>query len=79
MGGPPCQGVSGHNRHGARINILEDSRYDTQMFGRVLLSGHHRIDQVLTLAFLQGATLHQLHACLPSTVHEMMCQLYSSG
>ncbi|DBB18710.1 TPA: hypothetical protein ACH3X3_000316 [Trebouxia sp. C0006] len=26
MGGPPCQGVSGHNRHGARINILEDSR-----------------------------------------------------
>ena len=26
MGGPPCQGVSGHNRHGARINILADSR-----------------------------------------------------
>ena len=32
MGGPPCQGVSGHNRHGARTNILEDSRYGTHPY-----------------------------------------------
>ncbi len=35
MGGPPCQGVSGHNRHGARINILEDSRYVTQVLDAI--------------------------------------------
>ena len=27
MGGPPCQGVSGNNRHAAQVNILDDSRY----------------------------------------------------
>lgn len=28
MGGPPCQGVSGLNRHSATENILKDGRYD---------------------------------------------------
>lgn len=27
MGGPPCQGVSGLNRHSATENILKDGRY----------------------------------------------------
>ena len=27
MGGPPCQGVSGNNRHAVKVNILDDSRY----------------------------------------------------
>ena len=27
MGGPPCQGISGSNRHAVRVNILDDSRY----------------------------------------------------
>ena len=26
MGGPPCQGVSGNNRHAVKVNILDDSR-----------------------------------------------------
>ncbi len=29
MGGPPCQGVSGLNRHSARTEILKDGRYSS--------------------------------------------------
>jgi DNA (cytosine-5)-methyltransferase 1 len=34
MGGPPCQGVSGLNRHGSTHNIIHDARY----YGFVLIA-----------------------------------------
>lgn len=36
MGGPPCQGISGNNRHAARVNILDDSRYGKQKLAALL-------------------------------------------